>query len=482
MSGSNSQKTLSSEERSGFAYITSLFTSVRTTITILFLLAGASIIGTVVPQDVPVEQLRQTAWSFGSRLVVVLDLHTVYRSWWFILLLILLSLNLLGCLLRRVGQIPAEWKGDPEKSSFKFALSDPRSVREIKELVTAAVRPVLGAPSREVQGGDGPTVVWIKERIHLLGFPLIHSAIIVILVGGLLGLLYGVKGNIQIKEGETGTDYTLSPSGEVKSLPFTIAVDKFTLERYPSGQPKKYRSDVRLLKNGAEVLKDSILVNSPLTYDGISLYQSDYRLLGIKDVTFRVVEPSGKAEALIARPDAETALPGGQSKIQLLRIDQGSSSRGPWVEIGVETPGKERNSVRIYRDDAEPAKVGDLGIRFLGYRPLYATGLQVGYDPGTWLVWVGSCLLILGFFLTLFTNHRRLWIEIRSKGPATELVIAGRSRRMRKEFRESIEDKLRETLNVAGRPSSNRSAGEALGQEIQANRQARAAKKSGKAK
>ncbi len=448
MSGSSNGETVSSPQRSEFSQITALFTSVKTTITILFLLAGASIIGTVIPQDVAVEQVRQSGPSLYSRLAVILDLHSVYRSWWFILLLVLLSVNLLGCLLRRMAQIPAEWKDEPEKSSFKFALSDRRPTSELRELVTAAVKPILGAPTRQVQGTDGPTLVWTKQRVHLLGFPFIHLAIIVILVGGLTGLLYGVKGNIQIREGETGTEYTVSPSSQVKSLPFSIAVDKFTLERYPSGQPKEYRSDVRLLKNGREVVKDAIRVNAPLTFEGISLYQSDYRLLGVKEVTFRVVEPGGKAVELDARPDTETTLPDGRSKISLVSLDPGSTSRGPWVEIAVESSGGNANTIRIFRDDSEPAKVGDLGIQFLGYRPLYATGLQIGYDPGTWLVWTGCGFLIFGFFLTLFTNHRRLRIAIQSKGRGTEIVISGRCRRMRREFRQTIEDKLRESLKI----------------------------------
>jgi cytochrome c biogenesis protein len=463
MSGSNSEETGSAQQRSRFSQISSLFTSVRTTITILFLLAGASIIGTVIPQDVPVEQLRQLAPSFYSRVVIILDLHAVYRSWWFMLLLLLLSMNLLGCLLKRVTQIPGEWKDESEKSSFKFTLSDRRAIGELKTLVTNAVRPILGAPSREVHGSDTPALIWTKGRVHLLGFPFIHVAIIVILIGGLIGLLFGIKGNIQIREGETGTEYTVQPSGAVMSLPFTVAVDKFTLERYPAaqpkksrgegqpketrgeGQPKEYRSDVRLLKNGREVLKDSIRVNSPLTYEGISLYQSDYRALGVKEVTLRVLEPGGKAVEVVARPGAETPLPGGQS-MKLLRLDPMSQTRGPWVEIGVRTRGQDGGTIRLYRDEAEPAKVGDLGIQFVGYRPLYATGLQIGYDPGTWLVWVGSGFLIMGFFLTLFTNQRRLRIDIRRNGQSSEVVVSGRSKQLRKEFRQKVEEKLREAL------------------------------------
>ncbi len=89
-----------------FSDITAFFTSVRTTITLLFLLAAGSIVGTIIPQSASPDQITGISSPIYFRLVVILDLHNVYRSWWFVALLILLSLNLLGCLLRRLPAIP----------------------------------------------------------------------------------------------------------------------------------------------------------------------------------------------------------------------------------------------------------------------------------------------------------------------------------------------------------------------------------------
>ncbi|MGO9570302.1 MAG: cytochrome c biogenesis protein ResB, partial [Desulfomonilaceae bacterium] len=224
MAGSKSGGSDSSQRDSIFAEIKSFFTSVKTTIALLFLLATTSIIGTVIPQGTP-EQLSAAGPSFYYRLAVILDLHNVYRSWWFILLLIFLSLNLLGCLLRRLSAIPSEWKGTSRKTSFSFTVSDPRQPEEVKAVVIAAMRDTLGVPTKVAGEKSTLTLEWLKHRIYLLGFPFIHLAIIVVLLGGVIGLFYGVKGHILIKEGEIGSEFTVTPSDVKRSLPFQIAVD-----------------------------------------------------------------------------------------------------------------------------------------------------------------------------------------------------------------------------------------------------------------
>ncbi len=445
MAGPNNGGSDSSQPNSIVTEIKSFFTSVKTTITLLFILAATSIIGTVIPQGAP-EQLGPAGPSFYYRLALILDLHNVYRSWWFILLLIFLSLNLLGCLLKRLSGIPAEWKGTSRKTTFSFTVSDPRRPEDLRGVFISGMRGLLGVPLNGGNVKNSLNLEWRKHRIYLLGFPCIHLAIIVILLGGLIGLFYGVKGHILIKEGETASEFTVTPSGVKRVLPFQIAVDNFALTRYPTGEPKEFRSDVRLLEDGHEVVKGSIIVNHPLTFRGISLYQSDYRALGIKEVKLRAADPSGKVENFSVRPHSKAQLPGSQYEIRLLSLDPGATKEGAWVEISAESPGTQPGKIKLFRNDKVPVKLGELEIKFLDYVPLYATGLQIGYDPGSTVVWVGCITLITGFFLTLFTNQRRLMIDMKRTGVGTQIKVSGSSRRLRREFREAVEKRIRDGL------------------------------------
>lgn len=422
------------------------FTSVRTTVTLLFVLAGASIVGTVIPQEASIDQVAGTVSPFVLRLIVILDLTHVYRSWWFLLLLTLLTANLIACLIRRVPGIVGEWKDAARKRSIHLDFTSARPATEVKNAVLASVRAVMGSPRRQSDTETGCMLEWVRHRTHLLGFPLIHIGIVTVIFGGLVGLMYGYRGHIVIREGETRNEFTLRPSDEVRRLPFDIAVERFTLTRYPSGEPKEFRSDVRLVENGRVMVNGRILVNHPLTYRGISLYQSDYKVVGVREVVLSLAGAEGKAEEVALKPRTPVKLPGGGPTVHLMGLDPGTTGRGPGAQLAVEGPDGKSETLWLFRKDDAAVKLGPWDARFSDYRPLYATGLQIGYDPGSVLVWTGSILLMIGFGLTLFTNHRRLTVEIKTRDGRTVLSVAGSSRRMRREFREKIEQTVRGAL------------------------------------
>jgi len=234
------------------------------------------------------------------------------------------------------------------------------------------------------------------------------------------------------------------------SLPFQIAVDKFTLKRYPTGQPQEFRSDVRLIKDGNEVLKGSILVNHPMTFDGISLFQSDYRMIGVKDVKVTVEGRAANLSELVLEPHESVKVPGTPYTLKLVSLDPGGTTKGAGAKIMVQSEGEPPKSVKVFRNESEPAEAGSIRIRFAGYEPLFATGLQIGYDPGTNVVWVGCSLLILGFSLTLFSNLRRARVSLVTKGGNTLVQVSGRSRKGRAEFRKHVEAIVRESLDLKG--------------------------------
>ncbi len=426
--------------------ITRVFTSVRTTITLLFLLAGCAIIGTVVPQGEIPDLHGLAGHSFVNRLIVILDLNNVYRSWWFTTLLTLLAFNIIGCLLKRMPTILADWKGSHKKSSFSLSFTDPRSTDDLKPILESSLKGVLKKSPQSLEMENASILRWEKQKIYLLGFPLIHVAIIIILIGGLIGVFFGFRGHVQIKVNESSSSFALLSTGEVKALPFTIAVDAFTLTRYPTGEPKEFRSDVRLLAEGKEQLKGSIRVNHPITYQGISLFQSDYRVVGISRINIAVTGADGKTEILSLNPMEPFSLPGTDTMVKIRGFDPGSSQRGAGVEIVVTEKDQNPVTLRFYEKDAQPVKVGNHKLAFKGYEPTYATGLQVGYDPGSRIVWLGSIMLILGFIFTLFTNIQRLQVELSPAKNGTKITVSGRSKRMRKEFRESVENSVQMAL------------------------------------
>ena len=446
MKESRSPEAASKDAASVTSTVINFFTSVRTTITVLFLLAVCAIIGTIIPQGELAHTHGAAAQTFANRLVLILDLNNVYRSWWFTSLLVLLSMNILGCLLKRLPLIVSEWKGTNKKFSFSVKFFDSRSPEDLKKLLLAPIKTILKSnPAIENQAGSA-TLTWERNRIYLLGFPLIHIAIIIILIGGLIGVFWGFRGHVQIRVGDKSSSFALLSTGEVKELPFTIMVDGFTLTKYPTGEPKEFRSDVRLSAPRGDEIKGSIRVNHPITFHGISLYQSDYRVVGISRVTLTVRREDGKTETFSVNPMEPISIKDPSVEIRIRGFDPGASLRGAGIEISVTDGDQKQRPVRLYERDSEPVKVGGLKLAFTGYEPNYATGLQVGYDPGSRVVWIGSIMLILGFIVTLFTNVQRLQIQLVPEKNRTRVVVSGRSKRLRKEFRESVESIVKASL------------------------------------
>ena len=442
MKKSKTMETGSSESVSILFQIKAFFTSVRTTVFLLFTIALGAILGTVVPQGEPLEHIAMSGNTFLYRLALILDINNIFRSWWFTTLLGLLTLNILGCLFQRVPAIWQDLRGRNPKTAFKLHFRSSLTIAQLKDRLVPVGQEIMRAAPVISETRDTQHYSWVKGRIYLIGFPLIHIGIIVILLGSVIGAFWGYKGHMMIAEGDSSNKFALIPSGETRTLPFTITVDGFKLVKYPTGEPKEFRSNVRLTQDGKDMLTGSILVNHPLTYEGISLFQADYKVLGVKDVKLSFKTKEGEDLVKVADPRHDIDIPGTDVKLKTLSLDPGTIAQGPGIQVSIPGKSDKQQLVSIYQKDKKPLNIDSVEIRFLGFTPLYATGLQIGYDPGVRIVWLGCTMLVLGFILTLFTNLQKLSIELDGSSKGTDVAISGRSRKLRKEFRQKVEGAL----------------------------------------
>ena len=87
-------------------------------------------------------------------------------------------------------------------------------------------------------------------------------------------------------------------------------------------------------------------------------------------------------------------------------------------------------------------------MSFEGLATREYTGLQVTKDPGVWIVWFGSGLLILGLIVSFFFSHQRIWVKVfKGEGKTPEKVIlAGTASKNRLAFEKTFKqwaDQLR---------------------------------------
>src|SRR5690242_16775662 len=101
------RETALTTKKDGFAYqLWDFFCSLKLSIFLLIGLALTSIIGTVIQQG-PQREYLATLSETKIRIYSALGFFDMYHSWWFILLLYLLTVNLICCSIKR---LPRVWK------------------------------------------------------------------------------------------------------------------------------------------------------------------------------------------------------------------------------------------------------------------------------------------------------------------------------------------------------------------------------------
>jgi cytochrome c biogenesis protein len=363
------------EKKSLSDRIWSLFSSVKLAIVIFSLIALTSIVGTIIEQQAePEKNLQVISKLVGEdlaptvyRVLNVLGFMDMYRSWWFLTLLVLFGLNLLVC---SIDRFPAIWKQVmtpmrplPKDTFNAFALRSELTLKggeeSAKEKVRAAVKGIGFNPHEEPDGTGGYQFFSQKTPWARFGIYIAHFSILIILVGAVLGTRLGFKGNVMIPEG-MGTSvvlhnahasneaeyaemnrlynslemtqgnldavargYGMSTSQLISRLKkygiiplgFAVRCDDFDVEFYGNtDMPKSFKSLLTIIDGGKPVVSKWIEVNSPLKYKGVIFYQASYGMvddLSRAEAIFKITPPGGgAAETVRAKIGQPFTMPG----------------------------------------------------------------------------------------------------------------------------------------------------------------------------
>ena len=451
---------MATTERNFIDNVWDFFCSLKLTLFLLISLALTSIIGTILPQGaLPPEYVAQIS---PTKLQVYskLGFFDMYHSWWFITLLYVFSLNLVSCSIKRLPHVfkfisePTLVLGEGQRNSFplKKELSFSGSIEKGKERLVEFLGKEFSTPVITEHNGEyhlfAQKTAWCR-----LGVYVVHLSILVIFVGAIIGSLVGYKGFVTIVEG-TSVNAFEGRNGQKMPLGFELLCEKFNVEFYPSGSPKEFRSTLTVLENGKPVpgySKVKVIVNEPLTYKGITFYQSSYGQASEGGEHYITVTPrsGGTVEKLIVREGVATALKDGTT-FKVLEATQevrqfAPGFSGPAARIEVTTKGAEPKIFIAFKNYPEVnAQRGDsLIFGYEGTNAKQYTGLQVAKDPGVWVVWLGCTLMVLGIFIAFFMSHKRIWVVV-SKGHARMYGNASKNQAAFQMQFEDISEKFKE--------------------------------------
>jgi len=460
------------------------FASLQLTIVILLSLAGTSIIGTLIPQN---ETATAYVKSYGEmlyRVFSVLDLFDMYHAWWFQFLILLLTANVLVCSFDRLSitwkvifvKIPkfnlSSFTGSKSKMTFTAERSE-ESLRKETEAVASKEFGYVRIENIE----KGFAVFAEKWRWTRLGVYFVHLSVILLLMGSLIGSIFGFEGFVNIAEGEKVSSIRLRSNGEMKQLDFEIQCDDFDISFYPSGAPKEYRSSLTLLEGGNVLMQKDIIVNDPLRFRGINLFQSSYGEINRprnqtggkppEEITvgFTSMESGMQYEKKVAIGQV-VQMPEGNGTFVLKEYRPSAAFMGQDIGesiVGViNREGEESVQVLLPMrfskfDKMRKGKVfisilktkGGTPAKPVDQEPLYYTGLQVTKDPGVWVVYTGFMMMILGCFVTFFMSHQRLCIAVIEKGKKRELTVSGRANKNKLGMQNKVEKIAQRLANLS---------------------------------
>jgi cytochrome c biogenesis protein len=268
------------------------FISVNLTIITLISLATTSIIGTIIPQNGKPDFYFHKYGEVLYKIFSAFNIFDMYHSWWFRFLVITLVINIIAC---SIDKLSSTWKIIfPGKPVFKRNKFKGSSIQE--EFISGTPPEKLKNPFQKVAGkrfrhvvietiDTGFILFAEKGRWTRLGVYTVHCSIVLLLIGSLLGSLLGFEGSVTIPEGESTNEIPLRDSNHVLNLDFHIRCDDFSVSFYESGAPKEFRSALTLLKDNKPTITKDIIVNDPLRYEGINIFQSSYGKLPPRNIT-----------------------------------------------------------------------------------------------------------------------------------------------------------------------------------------------------
>jgi cytochrome c biogenesis protein len=450
------------------------YCSVRAAVYEIIILAILVLLGTLRGSSVP-NSIRE-ALPFTKGIVAAWYDYDFFHSMPFMLILAQLSIAILICTLNRA---PGIWRTiqhpkvetthgflNSADVSAAFAIAEPR-----QSLASAAIDTLKKKNYRVLvhERGEETHIYADKNRWAKLGTFPFHLALIMILVGGIVGAKYGFR----------DTEFIV-PEGSIRDIGYgtglSVELIQFSDSYSEVSTPTDYHSQVVVYKDGKPVKRGDIRVNHPLTYGTTVIYQSSFG----QAATMRVTDDAGNVlyqdsiplglftsstntdapagvedmpqigyrmnvigpnNALDGRPEVKTdtetiSLDPGEMYVQL-------------IPIGPNSSGKEIISAVL--DQGKVQSIGGYNLEFV--RETRFSNFQVARNPGIPIFWAAAFLLIGGLAITFYFPHRRVRAIVSNAvsgraGSAIKLVpLAKRDWSGQRDFFYFV-DRLQEQLKI----------------------------------
>lgn len=445
------------------------FSSVKIAIYLILITLILATLGTIYPQEntfianTDFAAYYKDTYGVPGQIYHALGLSNTYESWWFIGLLVMIGTSLVICSLDRVLPLYRALSKQQIRKHLQFIH---RQKAVYRGKIDADPEEWVRQFSAELRRKryrvhtDGTALLAEKNRFSRWGPYINHIGLILFLLAILARSIPGwqMDSYITVPDGETVP---------VEGTNYYVKNEKFTVEFYKDEElPDKLKGQARVMRYETkavlyecvsqcsdpvnkpeleEVARHDILVNSPLKYKGLKLYQYDYdltpRLQAVSPILVdkRTGETYGPFE--LPMKDAPLDYELGPYKLKLYAnyMDFALNDKGEPTTLGrdpnapafiflISGPGlaeggepymyfpMEKDKEKFGQDQINGELGKELEIRVDGMENVRfseaSTYLNVRVDRAIPYIWVGAAISMIGLLMGSYWQHRRIWLRI----------------------------------------------------------------------
>lgn len=400
-----------------------LVADLRFSIFILLVISLFSIIGTVIEQDQSIETYKAnyplTNPVFGILTwdrILQFGLDHVYKTWWFFTLIFLFGLSLISCTF--LQQLP----------SFKIArrcqffrkTSQFYRLKIFTTLNNFSFNKILSRIKQSQYSifQQKNIVYCYKGLIGRIAPILVHFSMILVLLGTIIGSLFGFKAQEMVPKTENFHIQNVLTNGQLTIIPKTSArINDFWITYTKNKTVSQFYSDISVLNmQGNETDRKTISVNYPLIYNNIYYYQTDWDLIGLRFQTIN--------NEIIEYPLLNIL--NNQNKVWLTWISNTKSLNEGMIALidNLEGYCSIYNETGTFLGNIELNETIDFKQPFTLLEIISSTGLQVKTDPGIPVIYIGFFFLMLSTLISYIT-YSQIWIIQKNQ----KLFIGGTTNR-----------------------------------------------------